>query len=511
MYKAVIIDDEPIVLEGLCRMVPWEELGITVAGTARDGRQGKLLIEKIHPQLVITDIRMPEMDGMELIRQVAVEAPETLLIIFSGYSEFQYAKEAISYGVIGYLEKPVDIEELKTAVRRAGKILDERAEGQKRQQQEQQKARKEALYRLMAEPGEEHELPEVLAAYRDLPFGLAICEFTGKTDSDRALRVLEEALQEQQGSSFWEIVRSGRRYLFFWQTRQVEKKAEKLRQRLAGDGYGFRLAAVKETAVLQKCGGLYRKAESALEFLGFYQMRGLGFFEELGKKERKDLSGYREALQRAIRERSREQVEEAAEQAFAQMEAEQLWPEQFRQECVEMLYTCVEFMAGAKKVQIRDEFLKKELPYEKLESCGNAAEAESYIRKLLANMMEVYQEQEARELHYKIEKAAAYIRKHYREDISLAQIAEITGMNPTYFSALFKKSMGISYSQYLVQVRMEKAKELLEAGEKIMDVCEKVGYYNSRHFSECFKKYVKMTPKEYRNAVHRNPKNTDEI
>lgn len=118
MLKAVIFDDEYIVLQGLRQMIDWSRYGVELAGTAEDGVSALQLLRACKPDIVLTDIRMPGMDGLQLIETAAAESPETMFIVFSGFNEFEYVRRAIGLGVIDYLEKPVTVSKIEAALRR---------------------------------------------------------------------------------------------------------------------------------------------------------------------------------------------------------------------------------------------------------------------------------------------------------------------------------------------------------------------------------------------------------
>lgn len=129
MYRVVIIDDEPIIVEGICRIVPWQELSCEVVGTAGDGIAGSEIIRRKRPHIVITDIAMPEMDGLTMIAGLKSEFPDMQVIILTGYRDFDYAKEALELGVNRFLLKPSNLEEIREAIqvssRKVGRLYEE--------------------------------------------------------------------------------------------------------------------------------------------------------------------------------------------------------------------------------------------------------------------------------------------------------------------------------------------------------------------------------------------------
>ena len=116
MYKVVIIDDEPIIVEGLSRVIKWEEYGCRLAGTAYDGMDGVNVIREQKPDIIFSDIAMPGMDGLKMIAAIKVEQPDAMIAILTGYRDFDYAQTAIRLGVCRFLLKPSNLSELEEAV-----------------------------------------------------------------------------------------------------------------------------------------------------------------------------------------------------------------------------------------------------------------------------------------------------------------------------------------------------------------------------------------------------------
>lgn len=125
MYKILLIDDETIIIEGLKKLVAWEEIECKVVGIAEDGQEGLDLVRRLKPDIVISDIQMPKLSGLEMIKKIKEKKQDVKFIILSGYREFEYAREAISLGVIHFLLKPTNLEDIKNAVLEAINILDD--------------------------------------------------------------------------------------------------------------------------------------------------------------------------------------------------------------------------------------------------------------------------------------------------------------------------------------------------------------------------------------------------
>jgi len=145
-YKIIIIDDEPMILMGLQKLVQWEEINCVISGTAKNGEEGLDLIKRVQPDIVISDIRMPKLSGLEMIHSAQKIQKDTKFIVLTGHRDFDYAREALDLGVIKYLLKPTNIEDIKSAVLEAMMMLDD-----ERSKEEDIKALREILNQVEAD------------------------------------------------------------------------------------------------------------------------------------------------------------------------------------------------------------------------------------------------------------------------------------------------------------------------------------------------------------------------
>ena len=127
MLRAILADDEAVILKGLRKLIDWEKMGIQIVGEARDGKEALELIERVKPDLAVSDIAMPELDGLDMLKRIGEMGLYTKVIFVSGYQEFSYAKRAVKYGAVDYILKPVEQEELEAALKKAVGLVDEQS------------------------------------------------------------------------------------------------------------------------------------------------------------------------------------------------------------------------------------------------------------------------------------------------------------------------------------------------------------------------------------------------
>ncbi|MEH7073427.1 response regulator [Neobacillus drentensis] len=369
MLKAVLFDDEYIVLQGLQKMIDWSKYGIELVGTASNGYEAIDLVETHSPDIVFTDIRMPGMDGLEVVEKVLKAAPEIICVVFSGFNEFEYVKKALKLGVSDYLEKPITIPMIEETIQ----------------------------------------------------------------------RILEKFLQKKTVLSFKEK----------WEDSRIEL-IEKATLDLLLQG----------EEALPKWRRNFEKEAKNIVAVTVFALSGKG----------PDLPSHPSYFSVYIRN--------GAEHLLVIYHFEDTSAELRDQLLYLMDKNGISIGIGQTYPSLTDASISYK-------------EAIQALRVLLVRRDRK---------HEAVEKACTYIERNFSKDLTLQDVAEHVGMNPTYFSLLFKEEMKLSYIKYLTKLRMERAKELLQDGNKVGDVSEKVGYHTYRHFSELFRKHVGVNPGQYRDS-----------
>lgn len=436
-HRLIIVDDEANIREGLAAF-DWDALGIELAGSYENGLEVLQKFEEEPADLLLADIRMPLMDGLELAEKIKSRSPSTKIVILTGYSDFELVRSSLRYGVSDYLLKPSAREDLiKAFVPLVSMLNDERLEAdnervvQRRLQQASTLLRIQFLHKLLCMPLSQEEIEEGCgqaylapdaAAYTVAAIGLdrrRRQDYSIK-DWELILFALENALSELRTSeglgSYLVESETGCCYIVGM------CDAQELAQRSAA-----------ARAHLYRFGGLFRTTMS------------IALGEPVARLA--DISLSREQADTALRRAG-------GEEALVFYEAE-----------------------GAAAPEADGE---AEAGEDKLGEADAPGDSETGRRI--------------------VESAKKYVREHFREPISLHQIARHLHINNAYLSFLFKEVTGENYLQYLTACRMAEAELLLkEPAFKIYEVAERVGYHNAQHFSIVFKKYRQLTPLEYRN------------
>ncbi|HZG86579.1 response regulator [Paenibacillus sp.] len=484
MRKAVIFDDEYIVLQGLQAMIDWKKHGIEIAGTAGDGAAALAVVREKRPDIILTDIRMPGMDGLELIERVMQEAPDTYTIVFSGFNEFEYVKRAISLGVADYLEKPITIQTIEQAVAKmTGRLA-------KREEQRQELLEKATWELLLSGGTAEASWREKFGPRAERVVGATVlaaaADFALPDDPLRAavpLRSGEERLcavfhYEPPTHEFWG---------------HVENAAEQAAAPIGAGGTHASPAAAAAS---------YREAQRALRAARFLEHRGLMRFEELGAlmTAPQGLPEREEAIVLGLRSGNREAFYAQVERFVEWLRAEKLDPHVMERE----MLRCVYMMQRAASEDGHEPAGESDLAHVEIRETANKDELISWFRKQVDRVAEGAFRHREHTKEAVVERARRYMEQHCGKDVSLQEVADHVGMNSSYLSVLFKEVMGESYIKYLTRYRMELAKTMLRQGLKVNEVSERVGYHTYRHFSEVFKKFAGCSPGQYRDL-----KNTD--
>ncbi|TCL42403.1 helix-turn-helix domain-containing protein [Harryflintia acetispora] len=522
MLKAIVVDDEYVVLEGLRSLADWSSYGVELAGTARNGSEGLALIERLRPEIVLTDIQMPVMDGLEMIRRAKEIVPESVFVIFSGFNEFRYAQSAISLGVLDYLEKPVTLESIDGAISRAVKLLHSRAPAGN-SDMPKARAEQDALFQAVRAllDGTIQDFSQYVAFFeeRGLPLpplrsggaaALRIAQRDGEgnhaaprnTVQDgyaalcrsfqrRALREGEQAVfLQQEGDLLLVLLSPGAQELCL--TRRLSA--------LAAEGeYSFFAGVGEDCADPLHLPLCCLQARQALRYALFREENSVLPIGEVQSGPLPAGGGREEEILYRLRAGEREETLAAVDGLLDFWWKSNLSPQLFCHECLELCYL------GLRAAQETGENYLETLgegylPHEELFRLRGYRQICGWVRGFFGRLCDWLQEVKSRGMHKGVLEAKQYILKNYDKSLTLQELAQAVYMNPTYLSMLFKEQVGTTYIKFLTSVRLEHARELLERGMKVSAVSSQVGFHDARHFSEVFKKTFGITPDQYKHG-----------
>jgi two-component system response regulator YesN len=515
--NVLIVDDEPIVCKGLKETVPWDEWGVRVVGEAHDGEEALKLIACRDVDLVLSDIRMPGMNGLELSREVCERYPGKRIVMLSGYDDFEYARQALRLGVKDYLLKPVDIGELMFVIRNIRRELAE----------EREKKWREAAHRLLSAlaVGERgNAAPPDLKPDPDLKFRFAACligeEFAGCPGGEAGFAGDTGGSGEADpagGTGKWagrveEILNTGgnlaaavsvgpRRLLVLSAFRGPEDREDgkSVFRRMAGmlrERHGLRVRCCLSPAFGEP-EGLDELCRRTIRGLSAWPVMEDAVYEWTDVPEPERLGVEEEA------EAFRALIERGCDGDTLRMTADGLFVR--LRERRYGLDDAAEFLR-----QLADRLFAGLPARQALHAAGPAAGAD-------AGPPDSYDELQARfvrdlepfviregtgagaEQRMLVDKALRYMREHYNKDLKAAMVASRINVSPNYFSQLLKKVTGRHFNDLLHEIRVEKAKQLLAETEcRIFQVGRLVGYKEYKYFVQTFKRLTNVSPSRYR-------------
>ena len=520
LYRVLLVDDEEDIREGISRKMDWLGLGFSLVGEAANGQDALELAESLRPDVILTDIKMPFMDGLELCRILTDRLPAARFVVFSGFDAFEYAKQAIQMNVVEYILKPINADELSAVLRRLKDQLDrERAERRnvellRSRYTENLPVLRELFYANLLdghiEPGTERER----AAHLDIDLqgeewavGLAYIG-SDRRDALSTLSVqklLEESLTADRCRltlyNDWVavIVSLTESFTIYDLIRVLDRVCT-----LAASYLGLTLT-VGVGAPCKELSGMARSAAEARTALEYRSMVGRGQVIYIGDLEPDggQVLTFEEADERtltaAVRLGSEQEVRDAAAALAGKIREANPSAGQYNLFLMELV-THLMKMTRRSGVGVEEVFgTGFSLPIQdsalpSLEELAGWC-AERYLR--LRTLIRRRQTDSAGQT---VEAAKEYIRQHYAEsDLSVEKLCAYLHLSSTYFSTLFKRETGTSFTAYVTTVRMEAAAEAIRGTEeKTYLIAQRCGYEDPNYFSYVFKRHFGVTPTKYR-------------
>lgn len=516
----MIVDDEKLICKLVQALVEWDKLGMQMAAQAENAIQALDMLQQYRPDILITDIRMPGMDGLELIKNAKKICPELEIIIISGYAHFEYARNALSLGVGNYLLKPIKQEELNETLRKIGERLEEKKSAQSMEMAER-RANESDVNRLR------HALLKDLVEGAYNPTAEQLREnyyFKASGDCYQAVVVKAGYDPEQISTAALTVIREKAKELFYHCMSKDCKDC--LFDYVKDSGYGiFNFAKADTDKIRNQLLEFLRQLEANRSMLGPVRFSlAVGGVAE----DAEQLTASIRKAELAIRERIVEgwgrlldevppasglPMQEILDRYCKEMEhaIEVLDPAEAGR-CGEELKNAVMSVPDVRGREIQEIVLAAGRFFivrvraaspaafeEKCMHCGSAEELFHELSVLQEELMTEALEARQGETSRPIRQAKQYVHKHYAENITLEEVCDHVGFSVAYFSALFKKETGEGFAKYLTRVRMEEAKTLLrETGLPVAEICERVGYNDRKHFTHTFHKIAGVNPAEYR-------------
>lgn len=553
MYTVLVAEDEYEVREAIVSGTDWAGLGFRVTDSAENGQEAWELFAKGAPDLLLTDIRMPFMDGLQLAERVKRQYPGTRVVILSGYDEFEYAQRALKLSVDEYVLKPFSSGDLAHVLAKVRAVLDEEAAEKRDVEQLREHYRRSLpvlrenfLAALMMRPMKHRELEEKSALYdlhlAGVSFQVAVVSLdaAGPREQGQTGAALGSGPAKEQASSTIsedqelllfaslniaeEIAAArnlGRVFLHQGQvvlltiaqegdnqtvTSATMAAAEEIRQAI--ERYLKQTVTIGIGVVIQEPAGLsysYKDAVLALDYrviLGGNRVISIADVEQRHVEKVRFDELKEQSLVRCLKTGTAEELKEIVEGLFQGLAEAPVSVKEYQLYLMEIV-TAVLRAAKDADADLDDLFGEHMSTLAELYRFRTLAEAKAWLLGICTRLMGSIAVVRQSALHNLVEEAIAYTRANFGDsELSINKVCGRLHISAGYFSSIFKKETKLTFVAYLLHIRMEAAKELLRTTDlRALEIAEKVGYAEPNYFSFSFKKHVGMSPKEYRSSI----------
>lgn len=508
MLKILVVDDKKLIRKGIKSFVENSDLEVGQVFECSNGKAALKLLETERMDLVITDIRMPEMDGISLMQYSNEIGHKPKFIVVSGYDDFKYAKECMNYGAKAYILKPLDrIELIETIKRVTTEIVREKEQIQREEKNNSIAERlQEVEFRLilLSDTYSEEVMKNIESEgynFNDRGFYISLLSKRINENAEPYFGFLDLKLKIQ---NFFKLIPTqfvlmemGKELLIltdnpFYITTLLASLNKEI---------NTYYAAISDICI--QCGRIregYLQAQEALKYIYIYTDIDVILYSEI--KGLKD--GYKipmESINKIGQIIGTDRIvliDDLISEVFDRKTVTE-----FRIEYLEGLVTAFyEVLTGISCVQ-PNKWISEIEKYEVLHSIYNFCSMKEYLKALkesinslnsyILSIKSTYREKN------EIENAIEYINTNFEKNISLATVSNYVSLNYSYFSHVFKEQTGLSFVQYLRKIRVHKSMELLkDTSLKVFEIAEKIGFDNYKHFSRTFREYVGISPMEYR-------------
>lgn len=532
MIKVLIADDELRICELIFRLIDWEALGMSVIAVAHDGRETIKIIKNEMPDIVITDIRMPGYNGVDVIRIGKEYNSDIQFIIISGYSQFDYAQNAIHYGVSDYLLKPVKAEELTKALLRIKNRIDKNNQMYSQvkkawtlEQQNRRLYREQLIMEIAHGKGfdvltkDMNTLNEQYK-YEFIPgfFTIVIVKADGlnfeeKTESSFLFEKIQQSLsfafapvmQEMQGT----MLDNGT-YIFLFnyenEYAEIESQLHRLLNQMLLQKDVFKklhltIGLGKRVNCLAEVGKSYETA-----YLAIKDRILVGTDRIIEGKEKIVVQDYKDYFLHTVRELENvvENLDDKRisdiiqEWGTALSKDKEINGYQIEQSAKALVNSYLLSMQKNNYTLDEDDNLLKDF-MKSIENCISLGEIQELLSGTLEQSLSEYRHKRALSGSKPIRDAKEYIRNNLAGNLTIQEVSEYVGYSSAHFSVRFKQECGITFSDYVMESRIEKSKELLKnTRETIESIAAAVGYSDVKSFTKNFKKYTEVKPSQYR-------------
>ncbi|MGH4049772.1 MAG: response regulator transcription factor [Clostridium sp.] len=519
MLKVLLVDDDSIVLEGLKQLVPWSELGMELIGIAFDGFSAIEIVDKEKPEMIIADIAMPVMSGLEFARRAKELIPDVFIVFLSGHADFNYAKQAIQMNAGDYLLKPVNYNELRLKLKEYGKIVSERMKIKNKIRNSARYLNNELMRQWLYGESEADSVETVLKDRKLLTDEFSLCVAIIEID-DIELKFSEYDQEERE-----KVLTYTKKIIIDW----LDSRHKDLYCKTDNDHIAIISINEKENLTTS----LEELIEYVTKKISLSITIGLGLEVKRWKQAGTSFSQAKKALSFKMFNGKGKVI------LYSNTEIKKdKNNEKYLKEILEILFASVkDYRIDDIQIQLDKLFIFLKEIHDKMTVYNTTlylvSKLDDFLNTLnedlflllnfnrqslnilykfetiddveiwISNIMKAVAEQIKLKLQSGksliIDKVEKYVTIHLEENVTLKEVAENFSISPNYLGSLFKEETGENFSNYMGQMRIKKVGELLEdTSLKIYEVADRLGYKNMTYFNMKFKEYFSVSPRDYR-------------
>lgn len=538
LYNVLLVDDEADVLQAMKKKIDWEALGFCLAGTAENGQEALEMAEQLHIDVVMTDIKMPYMDGLTLCKNLKQSYRNMKVIIYSGFDDFEFAREAVHLEAEEYLLKPISAGDMEAAFSKVRKKLDQEYDEYRNLNRLSEYYRKslpamrEQLVMGILEgriAGERaRAMMETYEICLDSPFYVVAAlymDVNPREEQPQPAQLFTLSLKDmvqdylKNRTRFFSTAFLDQVIVIFMldEREEIDQVLYHLDQICK---MGFRVLKSSVTAAVgQICANTdalhtsYEEAVNAMEYrsiLGSGQVLYINDIEPCSEENILVTEHEFQNLVHAVKLGNRDETNVAIAQIMDSIRKEPISPGQYQLFFMELLSELMK-IGRAYKLHPNQIFGEHAGSWQELYRMVTVDELEGWLQEVCTNLRHVLRHERRDSAARLTEQAKAYIEEHYKEsDLSADSLCRCLNVSAAYFSTIFKREVGMSFVAYLTKIRLEHALELLRTTEdKTYIIASRVGYMEPNYFSYVFKKQYGISPSKYRAEMSVKEKNED--
>lgn len=518
MYQLMIVDDESKIRRGLSKFIDWESLGCSVMDTATNGDEAIKKIEEREPHIILTDIRMPLVNGLELAQYIHENKPNIQVIILTGFADFEYSRKAIAYNVVDFVLKPTTPDTIKVAVGKAIERLGRQEQVNKQLhllEEEKSRANERIFDYLLYQgmkglPVEEDAIRQGMPQYLQPLFesyAFLLIELEDKGVGDQVdgqqCHQLEKYIQDiLQDRLYYCIVEDKRLMGLFLARGHMElledMKPECMELRETSQmfyGQDMTIGISGWHQGISQMSTAYVEARKAIGYAFYKKGEQVYIYSDheqvvMALAVSDSQIEYLETLEEAMEVGNHEGVYEGIHGLYTQLGQDRIDPKTIQSYSIWLYALLMNKLPNKVNWKVKKDHIKT------LSHMKHKEQLEAFIMKCYKEQMD---KKQGSYDNYLVDLVNDYIAKHYKEHISLSSISKSLSVNHSYLSRLYKKVTSQNLTTAITKYRIDKATELLQGTDmKVYQIANAVGIEDATYFSQLFKKYTSTNPSDYR-------------